>query len=373
MLLIGARPRGDRRPAVAGAAAAGGPYRHWRRLGSRRRRREPGWSFSRSRGRARTRRSSASRRSPARCGALLEGEFGRVRVRGEVGRVSRPSSGHVYFDLKDDRACLGALVWRSGVRGLAVQPQEGMEVVATGRLTTHAGQSKYQMVVEALAPAGVGALMAMLEARKKALEAEGLFAAERKRPLPYLPEVIGVVTSPSGAVIRDILHRLSERFPRKVLLWPVTVQGRALRAGGGGGDPGVQRDRARRAGAAAGRDHRGARRRLDRGPLGVQRGDRGAGGGGEPDPADLGGRARDRHHADRLRRRPAGADADRGRRDGGAGAARAAGGAGPARRAAGGGAGARVRAAGAAAARPRARAAAAGGADRASGRSGSTG
>ncbi len=156
---------------------------------------------------------------------LLEGEFGRVRVRGEVGRVSRPSSGHVYFDLKDDRACLGALVWRSGVRGLAVQPQEGMEVVATGRLTTHAGQSKYQMVVEALAPAGVGALMAMLEARKKALEAEGLFAAERKRALPYLPEVIGVVTSPTGAVIRDILHRLSERFPRKVLLWPVTVQG----------------------------------------------------------------------------------------------------------------------------------------------------
>ena len=156
---------------------------------------------------------------------VIEGEFGRVRVRGEVGRVSRPSSGHVYFDLKDDRACLGALVWRSGVRGLAVQPQEGMEVVATGRLTTHAGQSKYQMVVEALAPAGVGALMAMLEARRKALEAEGLFAAERKRPLPYLPEVIGVVTSPSGAVIRDILHRLSDRFPRRVLLWPVTVQG----------------------------------------------------------------------------------------------------------------------------------------------------
>ena len=100
-----------------------------------------------------------------------------------------------------------------------------MEVVATGRLTTHAGQSKYQMVVEALAPAGVGALMAMLEARRKALEAEGLFAAERKRPLPYLPEVIGVVTSPSGAVIRDILHRLRDRFPRRVLLWPVTVQG----------------------------------------------------------------------------------------------------------------------------------------------------
>jgi len=111
------------------------------------------------------------------------------------------------------------------VRGLQVQPQEGMEVVATGRLTTHAGASKYQMIVETLAPAGVGALMAMLEARKRALEAEGLFAAERKRAVPYLPEVVGVVTSPSGAVIRDILHRLRERFPRPVLLWPVTVQG----------------------------------------------------------------------------------------------------------------------------------------------------
>ena len=156
---------------------------------------------------------------------VIEGEFGRVRVRGEVGRVSRPASGHVYFDLKDDHACLGAIVWRSGVRGLAVPPQEGMEVVATGRLTTHAGASKYQMIVETLAPAGVGALMAMLEARKRALEAEGLFAAERKRAVPYLPEVVGVVTSPSGAVIRDILHRLRERFPRPVLLWPVTVQG----------------------------------------------------------------------------------------------------------------------------------------------------
>ena len=156
---------------------------------------------------------------------VIEGEFGRVRVRGEVGRVSRPASGHVYFDLKDDRACLGAIVWRAGVRGLQVQPQEGMEVVATGRMTTHAGASKYQMVVESLAPAGVGALMAMLEARRKALESEGLFAAGRKRPLPFLPEVVGVVTSPSGAVIRDILHRLRERFPRPVLLWPVTVQG----------------------------------------------------------------------------------------------------------------------------------------------------
>jgi exodeoxyribonuclease VII large subunit len=156
---------------------------------------------------------------------VLEGEFGRVRVRGEVGRVTRHASGHVYFDLKDARACLGAVAWSRTARLLKVQPQEGMEVIATGRISTFAPSSKYQLIVDEVAPAGVGALMAMLEARKKALEAEGLFAAERKRPLPYLPEVIGVVTSPSGAVIRDILHRLRERFPRRVLLWPVTVQG----------------------------------------------------------------------------------------------------------------------------------------------------
>jgi exodeoxyribonuclease VII large subunit len=156
---------------------------------------------------------------------VIEGEFGRVRVRGEVGRVTRHGSGHVYFDLKDEAACLGAVVWRSTARVLRVQPQEGMEVVATGRLSTFQASSKYQMIVDDIAPAGVGALMAMLETRKRALAAEGLFDAARKRALPYLPEVIGVVTSPSGAVIRDILHRLRERFPRTVLLWPVTVQG----------------------------------------------------------------------------------------------------------------------------------------------------
>ena len=156
---------------------------------------------------------------------VIEGEFGRVRVRGEVGRVSRPSSGHIYLDLKDDRSVLGAVIWKGSVRGLAAKPEEGMEVVATGRLTTFPGSSKYQMVIEEIAPAGVGALMAMLEKRRQALAAEGLFEADRKKPLPYLPEVIGVVTSPSGAVIRDILHRLRERFPRQVLLWPVTVQG----------------------------------------------------------------------------------------------------------------------------------------------------
>ena len=156
---------------------------------------------------------------------VVEGEFGRIRVRGEVGRVSRPSSGHLYLDLKDERAVLGAVIWKTTARALPFRVEDGMEVVATGRLTTFPGASKYQMVIEALAPAGVGALMAMLEKRKAALAAEGLFDAARKRPLPYLPEVIGVITSPSGAVIRDILHRLRERFPRPVLLWPVTVQG----------------------------------------------------------------------------------------------------------------------------------------------------
>ncbi|WP_299132736.1 exodeoxyribonuclease VII large subunit [uncultured Amaricoccus sp.] len=156
---------------------------------------------------------------------VIEGEFGRVRVRGEVGRVSRPASGHFYLDLKDDRSVLAAVIWKGTVRGLAARPEEGMEVIATGRLTTFPGSSKYQMIIEEIAPAGVGALMAMLEARRRALAAEGLFDAGRKRPLPFLPEVIGVVTSPSGAVIRDILHRLRERFPRRVLLWPVTVQG----------------------------------------------------------------------------------------------------------------------------------------------------
>jgi exodeoxyribonuclease VII large subunit len=155
----------------------------------------------------------------------IEGEFGFVRVKGEVGRVSRPRSGHVYLDLKDDRAVLSGIIWKGRAEGLLTQPEEGMEVVATGKLTTFPGQSKYQMIIEDIAPAGVGALMAMLDKRKKALEAEGLFAAERKSALPYLPDVIGVITSPSGAVIRDILHRLRDRFPRKVLVWPVAVQG----------------------------------------------------------------------------------------------------------------------------------------------------
>ncbi|MDJ0826535.1 MAG: exodeoxyribonuclease VII large subunit [Rhodobacter sp.] len=156
---------------------------------------------------------------------VIEGEFGFVRVRGEVGRVSRPRSGHVYLDLKDDRNVIAGVIWKGVAGRLATQPEEGLEVVATGRMTTFGGQSRYQIVIEDIRPAGMGALMAMLEKRKKALQAEGLFDDTRKRPLPYLPEVIGVVTSPSGAVIRDILHRLRDRFPRKVLIWPVAVQG----------------------------------------------------------------------------------------------------------------------------------------------------
>ena len=155
----------------------------------------------------------------------VEGAFGHVRVRGEVGRVSRPRSGHIYLDLKDERAVLAGVIWKGVAQGLAVNPEEGLEVIATGRLTTFPGQSRYQIVIESLAPAGVGALMAMLEKRRKALGAEGLFDDERKRRLPYLPRTIGVVTSPSGAVIRDILHRIAERFPVRVLVWPVAVQG----------------------------------------------------------------------------------------------------------------------------------------------------
>ena len=158
---------------------------------------------------------------------VIEGEFGLIRVRGEVGRVSRPASGHLYFDLKDERNVIGAVSWKGQVARMQVRPEEGMEVVATGRMTTFPGQSKYQLIVDDVAPAGAGALMAMLDKRRAALAAEGLFDAARKKAIPFLPGVIGVVTSPSGAVIRDILHRLRDRFPRHVLIWPVAVQGQA--------------------------------------------------------------------------------------------------------------------------------------------------
>jgi exodeoxyribonuclease VII large subunit len=156
----------------------------------------------------------------------VEDEFGYVRVRGEISGYRGPhSSGHAYFTLKDDGASIDAVVWKTSMFRLKFKPEEGMEVIATGRLTTFPKSSKYQIVIEQLEPAGAGALMALLEERRKKLAAEGLFAAERKKKLPYLPRIIGVVTSPTGAVIRDILHRLDDRFPSRVLVWPVRVQG----------------------------------------------------------------------------------------------------------------------------------------------------
>src|SRR5271166_6256313 len=156
----------------------------------------------------------------------VEDAFGYVRVRGEIsGYRGAHSSGHCYFALKDESAKIEAVIWKGALYRMRFKPQEGLEVIATGRLTTYPGSSKYQIVIEQLEPAGVGALMALMEERKKKLAAEGLFDAARKQELPWLPEVIGVVTSPTGAVIRDILHRLADRFPRRVLVWPVKVQG----------------------------------------------------------------------------------------------------------------------------------------------------
>ncbi|MEM1364899.1 MAG: exodeoxyribonuclease VII large subunit, partial [Pseudomonadota bacterium] len=156
---------------------------------------------------------------------VVEDTFGNVRVRGELGRVSRPGSGHVYLDLKDDRAVIAGVIWKGVAARLKVQPEQGLEVIATGKLTTFPGQSKYQIVIDSLEPAGAGALMALLEERKRKLAAEGLFSEERKQLLPYMPRHIGVVTSPTGAVIRDVLHRLADRFPVRVTVWPVRVQG----------------------------------------------------------------------------------------------------------------------------------------------------
>jgi exodeoxyribonuclease VII large subunit len=155
----------------------------------------------------------------------VEGAFDFVRVRGELSGFKRAGSGHLYFSLKDENAVLDGVCWRNAASRLAISPEDGMEVVATGRLTTYPGRSKYQIVVESMELAGEGALLKLLEDRRKKLAAEGLFDSERKKPIPFLPEVIGVVTSPTGAVIRDILHRLADRFPRRVLLWPVLVQG----------------------------------------------------------------------------------------------------------------------------------------------------
>jgi exodeoxyribonuclease VII large subunit len=168
--------------------------------------------------------SSAIRRT-------LEGNYGYVRLRGEIsGFRGAHSSGHCYFALKDDKAKIEAVIWRSTAQVLKVKPAEGLEVIATGRITTFPGSSKYQIVIDALEPAGIGALMALLEERKKKLAAEGLFNEARKKGVPYLPRVVGVITSPTGAVIRDMLAGFAERFPTRVLIWPVRVQGETCAA-----------------------------------------------------------------------------------------------------------------------------------------------
>ncbi|HXF55971.1 MAG TPA: exodeoxyribonuclease VII large subunit [Hyphomicrobiaceae bacterium] len=157
---------------------------------------------------------------------LLEDGFAHVRLKGEISGFRGPhASGHCYFALKDDKAKIDAVIWRSTFQRLKIRPEEGMEVIAQGRITTYPGSSRYQIVIETLEPAGVGALMALLEERKRKLAAEGLFDEARKKKLPFLPKVVGIVTSPTGAVIRDMLHGFNERFPTHVVVWPVRVQG----------------------------------------------------------------------------------------------------------------------------------------------------
>ena len=160
----------------------------------------------------------------------IETAFDKVRVRGEISGFKHHASGHCYFTLKDDAANIDAVIWRGTAGALAFKPEDGAEVIATGKLTTYPGRSKYQLVISRMELAGEGALMALLDRRRRALAGEGLFDAARKRPLPFLPQVIGVVTSPTGAVIRDILHRLGDRCPTHVIVWPVPVQGEGASA-----------------------------------------------------------------------------------------------------------------------------------------------
>jgi exodeoxyribonuclease VII large subunit len=155
----------------------------------------------------------------------IENAYGFVRLRGELSKVTFHGNGHVYLDLKDERACISGVIWKGSVRGLKVRPQTGLEVIVTGKITTYPGRSQYQIIIETMEPAGIGALLAQLERLKTRLAAEGLFEVARKRPLPAMPGVIGVITSPTGAVIRDILHRISDRWPCRVVVWPVVVQG----------------------------------------------------------------------------------------------------------------------------------------------------
>ena len=156
---------------------------------------------------------------------FVESTFNKVRVRGEIFGAKRADSGHYYLSLKDENAVLSAVCWKGVAAQLAVKPEDGLEVAATGKITTFAGKSSYQLVIEQMEVAGTGALLKLLEERKKQYAAEGLFDASHKQKIPYLPEVIGVVTSASGAVIRDIIHRIRDRFPRHILVWPTPVQG----------------------------------------------------------------------------------------------------------------------------------------------------
>ena len=221
----------------------------------------------------------------------VEGAFGQVRVRGEISGWKRHASGHCYFTLKDEGACIDAVIWKGQAGSLAFRPEDGAEVIATGKLTTYAGRSKYQIVVARMELAGAGRADG---AARQAPPGAGRRRAVRrgkKRTLPFLPRVIGVVTSPTGAVIRDILHRLEDRCPTHVIVWPVPVQGEGAAAkiaaairGFGAIPPGG-------AGAASRPADRRARRRLDRGSVGVQRGGGGARRRRLADPADLGGRA----------------------------------------------------------------------------------
>lgn len=157
----------------------------------------------------------------------LEERFGHVRLRGEISKVNRHASGHVYLTLKDDRSAIDGVIWKGSVRGLQVQPEAGLEVIVTGKITSYPARSSYQIVIDSMEPAGAGALLAQLERLKAKLHGEGLFDPARKRPIPAFPAVVGVITSPTGAVIRDILHRISERWPCRVIVWPCVVQGDA--------------------------------------------------------------------------------------------------------------------------------------------------
>ena len=156
---------------------------------------------------------------------IIEDNFDYIRIKAEIGRVSKPNSGHIYLDLKDDASVISGIVWKGNVNKLDIIPEEGLEVVCTGKVTTYSGQSKYQIIIENMEPAGIGALMALLEKRKDKLLKEGLFADDYKKDIPFLPKRIGVITSPTGAVIKDILHRIHDRFPVNVTVWPVKVQG----------------------------------------------------------------------------------------------------------------------------------------------------